>query len=399
MLTRLTLTTLTVAVGAAIVPILFQRADWVPAWVAMGYVAASFYGVLAPIGQVIGDSRPYRYATLAQGGVIFGCIISILFVDRNASVTMLVAAYSLGGLVTTMASMWWVRRFVVSLRPRDAIDGVKKNLRGIATLGTATATASVYNRIDQVLLLRLSGGAVAAQYGIAYRVLEQIRVIPSTLQFSLGSFLASRLLRAEGLSELEQRQLRRIGLFGGPGLACLAIAPADFVVLIISGPRYHAAAILAIILAMSLSLAVINYITVTCAIMAHRDVLYLRVALIALVANVVANLLFIPRWGATAAAIITDVTSLLVVAVVSSRLDRRLGAAPFVDIAATLSIGVAAGLIKIWAIHLALGWNLLASAMLAAIGYLGVMHAFRALKTIPHPDEQSSIAPNALTVS
>jgi O-antigen/teichoic acid export membrane protein len=391
MLTRLTLTIITVVGGAIFVLVLFNSSAWIPAWTALGFVAASFYGILAPIGQITGDSSRYRYATLMQGSIIFVCVTWILLADRNASATMLVTAYSVAGLVTTTVTVWWARRFIVPLSFPEILSGVKANLRSIATLGAATATASVYNRIDQALLLRLSGATVSAQYGIAYRILEQMRLIPSTLQFSLGSFLASCLTPGKGLSEQDQRQLRRIGLYGGPGLSCVVIALADLAVAIVAGPKYRAAVTPVIILAVSLSLAVMTYITVTCAIMAHRDRLYLRVAAAAVVANICANLIFIPQWGATASAVATVGTDLLVVSVVSSQLGRRLGSAGATDIAAALAISIAAAAAKFWVKDLSLEWNVLGSGVLAAIGGLGLAQSYRTLKAIPQPGPQTSV--------
>jgi O-antigen/teichoic acid export membrane protein len=110
------------------------------------------------------------------------------------------------------------------------------------------------------------------------------------------------------------RSLNRLALSAGMGLALGTMGASAWVAGILLGPVSAPAAQLLTILAISRSWVVVAYVATAKLVHGHRERRQLAVALAAVALNVGLNLVLIPRFGATGAAVATIATEALTVA-------------------------------------------------------------------------------------
>lgn len=159
----------------------------------------------------------------------------------------------------------------------------------------------LFFKIDSLLLLPLAGAASAGVYAAAYKVSEGAGMVSSS--FTLALF--PRLSREQDLSRAYRLALRVLLQVGFPLAAGIALL-ARPIVAVVGGQEYlpDSATALAILIAY-LPLSYANGLTQYVLIAAGRQ-RFLTVAFVAaLVFNLSANLLLIPRFGFVGAAIVT----------------------------------------------------------------------------------------------
>lgn len=380
--TRGFLTAAVLAVGCLGVFVLFPAGARDSAFISLGAVAASLYGVVGPISQVYADARAYRILTLAQGAAILAAVVAVSLLGDPSAET-LVAAYSLASAPVVVGAFVRVRPIMVAMGPRELAREIAGSIRAVAVLALTTGAGSVYLRIDQTLVLRYAGGVPAAYYGIAARILMQARLVPSVLQLSVSGFLAERLRRPEGLDAEEVLVLRRLSRFGGLGLALLVVANSDLAVRIVGGGDYAGADTVTAILGVGLVAVVYHYVVGTSAVMAGRNRLYLSVMIPALVLNITANIVLLPRHGIDSAALVAVATELFVVVGLCSRIPPRGGGASLVELAVVLGVACAAAVAKVEAASLSTSTNLAVSATLTALAGAALTLGYRELRSLP----------------
>jgi len=159
----------------------------------------------------------------------------------------------------------------------------------------------LFFKVDALLLPGLAGLSAAGAYGAAYRVSEGAGVVSSS--FTLALF--PRLARSADLTDayrLGLRILLQVGLPLAAGVALLS----EPIVRLVGGRAYLPDAAIALaILICYLPLSYTNGLTQYVLIAAGRQRLLTKAFVAALVFNVVANVLLIPRYSLVGAAWVT----------------------------------------------------------------------------------------------
>lgn len=378
--TRVTVTAAVVAIGAVGVVVLFPSSARTAGFLSLIYVGASINGVAAPVGQVIGDAKAFRVLTLFQSLVVFVAVASCVLLISNPSANVLVAAYSFGGALSSLAALVWVRKHMERIPMRELSIAVREQLRAVMMLAVATGAGSIYLRIDQSIVLKLRGALDAAYYGLASRIAVQARLVPSSLQLSVSTFLAKR-VRDDGVLVLaDQLALARVSLGTGVGLAFAVIALSDAAVLIIAGHSYTGAITPTIILGASLVSTSYNYVVGTSAIMGGRDRAFLLVTVGALTFNIAANILLVPSHGIVAAAIVASVTETIAVVAIAELVGVKRGAVRRRYFCAALVGVVAAAAAKLYLVDASTIQNVAGSLLILGLGLAALAIAFLALR-------------------
>ncbi|MBJ7354161.1 MAG: oligosaccharide flippase family protein [Thermoleophilaceae bacterium] len=378
--TRIAVTAAVVAVGAVGVVILFPSSARTAGFISLIYVAASINGVAAPIGQVIGDARAFRVLTLVQGLAVFMAVAGCVLLISEPSANVLVAAYSLGGAISSLAALVWVRKHMERIPARELPKAIREQLRAVMMLAVATGAGSIYLRIDQSIVLKLRGALDAAYYGLASRIAVQARLVPSALQLSVSTFLAKR-VRGDGVLALaDQLALARVSLGTGVGLAFGVIAVSDAAVLAIAGSSYADAITPTIVLGASLLSTSYNYVVGTSAIMGGRDRAFLVVTIAALTFNIAANVLLVPSHGILAAALVASLTETFAAVAIAELVGVERGAVRRRYFGAALLGTVAVALAKLYLVEASTLINVAGSLLILGIGLAALAIAFRALR-------------------
>jgi len=181
-------------------------------------------------------------------------------------------------------------------------------------MGLALIMFSVYNRIDTVILSYYRTSSEVGFYGLAYFIYENIVLVAAYVLNSVFPFLSQSASDSSPNSKFHQLYHQYYLVMLGMGLLATlgSYFLAPFFVLILSSLQFVPSIILIRVLSFSLFFSFLNHATGYSLIALGRQRQYSLITLVALVFNLSANFIFIPFFGALAAAWITVFTEGLV---------------------------------------------------------------------------------------
>jgi O-antigen/teichoic acid export membrane protein len=274
-------------------------------------VAMPFGGVgaLALLFQLRVDNRvPMIVLTLRS--ILWGAAVAIISWRGGGMVPLAIAmagTNSMGSVVQALAALRLDARF-----PRPT----RKHLRQLVGIGLPIGVAGVlviaYARIDQIIVYAIAGSKQAGLYGAVYNVLDQSHFVPISIMTTLAPVLAAswpadraRLLRTARLTA----ELLAIASFGALAFAIVAAGP---VVRLIFGAEFAPAASVLPVLGAAFILICFGYLNGNLLLVLGLQRRLLRISLLALVVNLIGNLILVPLFGFTGAAWMTLATEAVV---------------------------------------------------------------------------------------
>jgi O-antigen/teichoic acid export membrane protein len=171
---------------------------------------------------------------------------------------------------------------------------------------------NLYDRFDVILLSRLVSQAVAGVYAVPYRAFGALQIFPFGI---MGSSLPG--FSAKQWDQTQRERFHRLlgWLFAlSAFLVLFAMLFADSAVQLLLGRAYHDSALVMKILIWAVVPAFLNNGMNMLLLARNREHVFLRTAGLCLAANLVANLVLIPRFSFIAAASVTIFTELLLLA-------------------------------------------------------------------------------------
>jgi O-antigen/teichoic acid export membrane protein len=190
----------------------------------------------------------------------------------------------------------------ISLRPNFDTALVRQLLAWALPLGVATLIFAVYSRIDIVLLSKLASNEQVALYGLAYRVVDGLAVLPQFVLVTLLPEFARLSAKRGRFDELLQK------VFGGMQVAALAVVVpvvlfARETIDLIGGSGFRGGAPVLQLLMVGVALSFLSATIGQAFVALNRQDRLVPMTLGVLVANVSLNLALIPVWGASGAAL------------------------------------------------------------------------------------------------
>lgn len=259
-------------------------------------------------GAAIAARRPVRVATcrLAGNGCVLG--LTVLLLSLRPSPELVAVAFLVGGIVKFASIAASTRSLVpgVAVRPRLAAPLLR---RGAPFYGSSIA-AFLYQRVDVLLLGALAGVAVAGEYSAAYRILDGTFLLPTAV---VAAFLPSWTARRGrdgttlGASPVVL-VLVCVGVLVGVELALAR----ELIVDLLFGEEYASAAPVLAILALSVPIFYANIALVWIAYSRGREGRVAALGVVALISNVMLNIVLIAVLDGVGAAIATVVTEAVV---------------------------------------------------------------------------------------
>ncbi len=271
-----------------------------------------------------------RLAVPAAIGLIHrvaGLALMLLVVWTGGGILALLAALLAGEALTLLITLGWVRRYVrVEWRIDPAV--ARRVLAASAPLGLAALCTAVINRVDFVMLERMSTLHELGLYAAAYKVTGLLEVLPLMIMGTVYPLMARYAETDRGrLRALYRRAALGLGVVAIPiALSIAAVAPR--LVTTVFGPAFEgAAAPLAVLVwATAAIYAAVGGTSLLVSLGFGRLNLLLNAAGAAL--NVALNLLLIPDRGATGAALATAITYGFILAGTAAGCRAALGPAP-----------------------------------------------------------------------
>ncbi len=334
-------------------------------------------GALGLLFQLRVDNRvPMLVLTLRS--VLWTIAVVIISAQGAGMIAFAIAmavTNSIGSIVQAVAALRLDIRW-----PRPT----RKHLRQLVQIGLPIGLSGVlvisYARIDQVIVFVIKGSQEAGLYGAVYNVLDQAHFVPVSIMTTLAPVLAAswpgdreRLLRTARLTS----ELLAVASFGA---LAFAIAAAEPVVTLIFGSEFSQAAPALPVLGAAFVLICFGYLNGNLLLVLGLQRRLLRISLIALVVNVVGNLIFVPLFGFMGAAWMTLATEAVVFASAVTLVLRalelsrpKLGRMGRTAIAATV-LGLGLGVLRL------LDAPLAALVAFACVAYPALLFGLRALE-------------------
>jgi O-antigen/teichoic acid export membrane protein len=294
-------------------------------FVALYYVAYSMTVDWALQG--LQQLRAVAAARLA-GQVVFGIVTPLILIRGPAGAVRYAAVFAAGAIITAIAAFAMVRRVVGPIKVSWDIAPLWDIARKAAPLGFSLVMLQIYWSMDQVLLGLLTNKTQVGQYAAAAK-------LPAVLSGFIAIWVSAVYPHASKLFTDQPDVLRR-QLGGFTSLSVVAALPLAAGSAILGtdimtglfGPAYRPAGEpFAILMAASAIVVVaINYTSLAMAVDQERVFAWAVTA--ASVINVLLNLLLIPFYGPTGAAIATVVAELVVFLVCARRVVRVIGRPP-----------------------------------------------------------------------
>jgi O-antigen/teichoic acid export membrane protein len=271
------------------------------------------------------------------------------------------AAVSIVTNVATLALLAALYGALIGLpRPRVQVHAVWLLVGTSFPLMINGLLNQLFFKIDVLLLKPLAGDLALGWYSTAYKLIDGLQVVPASFVIALFPLLARYAqhdrLRLARLSETGLKVLLALALPIAVGTTLLA----EPIILLIAGPSYlpesaWALQILIWYLPISFTNGLLQYILI--AVNRQRT---LSVAFaVGVVFNIAANLLLIPRFGYLAAAVVTVVSEIVLLAPFLWVALREVGGLAVLGVAwrpavAAASMGVPVWLLAPWSTPLAI---------------------------------------------
>jgi len=244
--------------------------------------------------------------------------------------------------------------------------------------GLAGMFVTIYYRIDSILLFHLAGPSAVGVYSAAYRLLDQVQVVPQAVMASLFPVLAYELTRdRKRFVRLIQGGFDVLVVLGLP-LAVGVLLLAAPIIRFLFGPDFAASATVLRVLAPTIVSIFVGYVAGYLVLVARAQREYLLIVGAGALLNVALNVVLIPVYGPVGAAVATLCTEfpvmastlVLVLRRLEVRLDLRRG---WRAASATLLMALGLYLVPVENVFVAAAWGgFLYMAAAAALGIMNV---------------------------
>lgn len=278
----------------------------------------------APFGAVgaylIAKQKAYlgMVASVAQSVITFGLIVA--FAALNLGYTAIVLAYVIAAALQAIIMLGFS---VGKIRLVPELDRVlvKQLVSWALPLGGALLLGALYWRLDIVLLSVLKPHSEVAVYGLAYKVVDALVVLPAYVTVTLLPEFARLAEHRDRLDQLVAKGVAAMQL-GAAAMLMFSIAFAGEIVELVGGGEFARSARVLQILMVGVAAQYIAAIFSQVFIALNRQRTLFLVLLLVLPLNVGLNLVLIPPWGpdgAAAAFCASEIAGLVVLIVTFRR--------------------------------------------------------------------------------
>ncbi|MDQ3604424.1 MAG: flippase [Actinomycetota bacterium] len=339
------------AIGLAGLSIMFVYGGPGDELTRLGIAIVSVPMLAAPLG---GITAAYLLANQRAAPTAVALVVSsvafvaglFIVIELDLGFGGLAACFAVSGLIPLLLPFFLTRGLPVEL----AHDrGIWRELVGWALPQAGVLVLGViYFRLDTFLLSFLSSDAEVGRYGVAYRVLEVLMLVPIYFMSTLFPEIARQRPRSDRLNEIVQGAFSTVALAVMP-LVILVAVFAEEIVAVAGGRDYLDAAPVLRVLVVAVALLFFNTVLFQTLVALNRQRNLFFLLLIVLVGNVALNIALIPSLGGMGAALALVATEAAAL-ILSLRLFASVGTVP--GLRRPLRLGGAAALTAIAAIAL-----------------------------------------------
>ena len=231
-------------------------------------------------------------------------VLSIfIFVKDSNDLWIYTLIMALGTLLSQMMLWPFMKRYIIWIKP--TYKGIRSHLKPNLILFVPVLAISIYKIMDKIMLGTLTS---TMQVGY-YENSEKIINIPTSIISALGVVMLPRMtnLIATGDSESFKKYIENSLKFVmfiaiGSTVGLIAISP-NFIPLFLGDEFTNCIIVVSLLSVTVVFISWANVIRTQYLIPRKKDSIYIKSTLLGAGVNVIANLIFIPRYGAVGAAI------------------------------------------------------------------------------------------------
>ena len=308
--------------------------------------------------------------------------------------TGVAAAYAANSVVYAAFMLIFGLQRGVRMRPSLDRALCTQLLKWAVPLGLGVIVNAIYSRIDVVLLSALASQGEVGVYGLAYKVVDVLMILPAYITITLLPEFARLSEHRERLGQVTQKAFSLLQFATAPMLIVMVVFAGEVITMAGGADFSKAAPILQILMLTVL----FSYLQAVCwqgLLAMNQQNAILRISLACLVVNVILNLALIPLWGGIGAAIAMAATEIAVVSFTFARFARLADVPRPVHLPQYLlaaGLGASVGLLK-----LVPGVDAAPSPVIFVTGGALVVvvyvAALYAMKAVPEVVRESLVAP------
>ena len=271
----------------------------------------------------------FRYITLRTVSFQFiSLLLMFVFVHKPEDYMKYAVISLVSGSGSSIVNIWYRRRYCNIRFIKDIRYGIdwKRHMIPILYLFVMILAQTIFNSVDSTMLGLIHGDWEVGIYSTAHKISNIINQGVASVLWVIMPRMSYYF--AEKKYDEANNLLRKILgfnlLLGLPcAVGCVMIA--KDIILVISGEAYIAAAPVLQILMVGFVFSLIggNFLGNAILLPSKREKYYMFVCCITAVINVVSNYIFIPMYGARAAAGTTAICSLIIMILLFFRIDKN----------------------------------------------------------------------------
>lgn len=289
--------------------------------------AALFALVLGSVPGIVFQStlRLERQALVDLTSGVMTLVLVVAVIAAGGGLHAIVAAWA-AAVAAAVALGYVLALRLLPFRPRFERPLAGALVRQALPIGLAFIASAVHFRIDAVLLSLMQPIEDVGVYGAAFRFLEHSLYAPLLFMSTLFPILAGFVARADPrLEGTIQRAFTFLLLLALPAAVGTVLLAGPLVALLV-GSGYEEAATTLRILAVAVLFAFLNPLFTNILVAADLQARMLAATLLAIVVNVVLNLVLIPAYTYNGAAVATVISEAVAVSLVAFWAVRHTGA-------------------------------------------------------------------------
>lgn len=290
---------------------------FISAYVLNGWGVILGYIMLISMGMIFQSFLVVDYWCKAEGVPVYTAMalslshlvnatIKVILVLNNSEFFYFIVAHALEMLVIAVFMLIVLvrrRAFMPLSMPR--IELVKPLLATVWPLVLSAVAIVLYMRVDQVFIAKMLGEQHLGVYAAATRLYEGCVMIFAVFSAAILPILVKFKSEGREIYEAALLKLFKIGFWGGVLVSVLLYVSSDYIIYYLFGPAYSEASEVLSVLALSISFTALGSLTARYLLLEGWGGKIAVRTLVALLVNVVLNLILIPSYGLVGAAVAT----------------------------------------------------------------------------------------------
>lgn len=265
------------------------------------------------LGIIFQTLLKYEFAVgvEASSSLIF-LLLVVFSISRGFGLSGVITSWVLATFLACLFGFYFARR-ITQIKWRIDTKVVKRIFWEAAPAGMLFLFFNLYNRIDMIILEYFKGAGAVGIYGLAYKVYDNLILGAAFLMNAMFPLLSAGAAKTDGAG-LKNYYQKAFDLLLGAALTVflLFFFIAPWIIRILGGQEFLPSISVLQILLFATVISYFNHLTGYSLIAFGRQRLSMFIALGALIFNVLANLVLIPIYSYTGAAVVTIATEGLV---------------------------------------------------------------------------------------